>query len=70
MAERTAAAVGRPTRVTARAPILREPLNVLAIAVIAAFAACAVLAPLLAPYDPLAQTLSARLQPPLEDCRR
>jgi peptide/nickel transport system permease protein len=64
VAERIAAAVGRPTRVTARAPILREPLNVLAIAVIAAFATCAVLAPLLAPYDPLAQTLSARLQQP------
>ena len=64
MAERTVAAIRRPTRATARAPILREPLNVLAIAVIAAFALCAVLAPLLAPYDPLAQTLSARLQPP------
>jgi peptide/nickel transport system permease protein len=50
--------------VTARAPILREPLNVLAIAVIAAFALCALLAPLLAPYDPLAQTLSSRLEPP------
>jgi peptide/nickel transport system permease protein len=64
VAERTVAAIRRPTRATARAPILREPLNVLAIAVIAAFALCAVLAPLLAPYDPLAQTLSARLQPP------
>jgi peptide/nickel transport system permease protein len=63
MAERAVAAV-RPARVGARAPILREPLNVLAIAVIAVFAACAVFAPLVAPYDPLAQTLGSRLQPP------
>jgi peptide/nickel transport system permease protein len=54
----------RPSRITARSPILREPLNVLALAVIATFAACALLAPLLAPYDPLAQTLSSRLEPP------
>ena len=45
-------------------PILREPLNVLAITLIAAFALCALLAPVLAPYDPLVQTLSARLEPP------
>jgi peptide/nickel transport system permease protein len=47
-----------------RAPILREPLNILAIALIATFAVCALLAPILAPYDPLAQTLSVRLEPP------
>src|SRR5206468_10911597 len=47
-----------------RTPILREPLNVVALALITAFAVCAVLAPLLAPYDPLAQTLSSRLEPP------
>ncbi len=47
-----------------RAPILREPLNILAIALIATFAVCALLAPVLAPYDPLAQTLSERLEPP------
>ena len=64
MAERTAAAFRRRSRVTTRAPILREPLNILAIAIIAAFATCAVLAPFLAPYDPLAQTLGSRLQPP------
>ena len=40
-----------------RSPILREPLNVLAIAIIAAFALCALLAPVLAPYDPLVQAL-------------
>jgi peptide/nickel transport system permease protein len=50
--------------VRTRAPILREPLNVLAIAILALFAACAILAPLIAPYDPLAQTLGSRLQPP------
>jgi len=50
--------------VAKRAPILREPLNVLALALITAFAVCAVLAPFLAPYDPLAQTLSSRLEPP------
>jgi peptide/nickel transport system permease protein len=64
VAERTVAVIRHPSRRVARAPILREPLNVLAIAVIAAFAACALLAPFLAPYDPLAQTLSERLEPP------
>lgn len=64
MAERSVASFGRPSRVTARAPILREPLNVLAITIIATFAVCALLAPVIAPYDPLAQTLSARLEPP------
>jgi len=54
----------RPTRVRARAPILGEPLNVLAIAVIVVFAACAVFAPLIAPFDPLVQTLGSRLAPP------
>ena len=47
-----------------RAPIMREPLNVLAISLIAALAVCALLAPVLAPYDPLAQALSERLEPP------
>jgi peptide/nickel transport system permease protein len=66
VAERAVAAV-RPARVRARAPILREPLNVLAIAVIVVFAACAIFAPLIAPFDPLAQTLGSRLQPPLPE---
>lgn len=48
----------------ARAPILKNPLNLLAMALIAVFAACALLAPVLAPYDPLAQDLGSRLQPP------
>ena len=47
-----------------RPPILREPLNIVAIALIALFALCALLAPILAPYDPLAQTLGSRLEPP------
>jgi peptide/nickel transport system permease protein len=64
VAERAVAAVRRSSRLTARSPILREPLNVFAIAVIAAFALCAIFAPLIAPYDPLAQTLSSRLEPP------
>jgi peptide/nickel transport system permease protein len=63
VAERLAT-LRRPARIAARSPILREPLNVLAIAVIAVFAACAILAPLIAPYDPLAQTLGSRLEPP------
>jgi len=55
----------RGLRLAARAaPILGNPLNVVAIALIALFAACALLAPLLAPYDPLVQDLGARLQPP------
>jgi peptide/nickel transport system permease protein len=48
----------------ARAPILSNPLNLVALALIAILAACALLAPLLAPYDPLAQDLAVRLKPP------
>jgi peptide/nickel transport system permease protein len=50
--------------VLVRAPILREPLNVLAIALISVFAISALLAPVIAPYDPLAQDLGSRLEPP------
>jgi peptide/nickel transport system permease protein len=63
VAERTASSF-RSSRVTARAPILREPLNVLALTIIATFAVCAIFAPLFSPYDPLAQTLGSRLEPP------
>ena len=60
-----AAAVSvRGLRLVARAPILSNPLNIVAFALIAVFAACAVLAPVLAPYDPLLQDLGSRLQPP------
>jgi peptide/nickel transport system permease protein len=51
----------------ARAPALREPLTALAILVVALFALAAILAPLIAPYDPLAQELASRLQPPSAD---
>ncbi|HEY7624180.1 MAG TPA: nickel transporter permease [Candidatus Limnocylindria bacterium] len=54
----------RGIRLVARAPILANPLNLAAIALIAVLALCAALAPLLAPYDPLAQDLSSRLRPP------
>ena len=54
----------RGSRMAARSSILRNPLNVLAIGLIAGFAFCAVFAPLLAPYDPLTQALASRLEPP------
>jgi peptide/nickel transport system permease protein len=60
----TAAVPVRGLRLVARAPILANPLNIVAFALIAIFAACAVLAPVLAPYDPLLQDLGSRLRPP------
>jgi len=54
----------RGSRIAGRSSILRNPLNVLAIGLIAGFAFCAVFAPLLAPYDPLTQALASRLEPP------
>jgi peptide/nickel transport system permease protein len=54
----------RGPRSILRAPILRSPLNVVAIAIVAVFAFAAVFAPLLAPADPLAQALGSRLEPP------
>ena len=64
MAERALPRVARRQLFGARAPILREPLNVLALTVIALFAIGAIFAPFIAPYDPLAQELGARLEPP------
>lgn len=64
MAERALASVRRRSFLVTRAPILREPLNVLALTLIALFALGALLAPLIAPYDPLAQDLASRLEPP------
>ena len=64
MAERSLSATGGRAFVAAGSPILREPLNVLALALIALFAIGALFAPLLAPYDPLAQDLASRLEPP------
>jgi peptide/nickel transport system permease protein len=60
----TAAVPVRGLRLVARAPILANPLNIVAFALIAIFAVCALLAPLLAPYDPLLQDLGSRLRPP------
>jgi peptide/nickel transport system permease protein len=54
----------RTARSVARAPIFRSRLNVVAIAIIAVFALCALLAPVIGPYDPLTQALGSRLQPP------
>src|SRR2546422_6773628 len=48
----------------AGAPVFATPLNVAALVLIGAFAICAVLAPIVAPYDPLAQALGSRLEPP------
>ncbi|HEV2012161.1 MAG TPA: ABC transporter permease, partial [Candidatus Limnocylindria bacterium] len=65
MAEQTVVAFPRRRqRSLARSPILRSPLNIAAIVVIVAFALGAALAPLLAPADPLAQSLGSRLEPP------
>jgi peptide/nickel transport system permease protein len=60
----TAALSVRGLRLVARAPILANPLNIAALALIGLFAACAILAPVLAPYDPLLQDLGSRLRPP------
>ncbi len=62
------AAIGvRGLRLVARAPILSNPLNIVAFALIAVFALCALLAPVIAPYDPLLQALGSRLMPPSPD---
>src|SRR5438094_9534969 len=54
----------RGLRLAARAPILANPLNLVALALIAVFAFCALFAPVIAPYDPLLQDLGSRLMPP------
>ena len=64
MVERALPSSVRRRPFAARAPILREPLNVLALTLIALFAIGAIFAPFIAPYDPLAQELSTRLEPP------
>jgi len=60
----TAALARGGLRLAARAPILANPLNLVALALIAVFAFCALFAPLIAPYDPLLQDLGSRLMPP------
>ncbi len=67
MASTAALSVRGGLRLVRRAPILANPLNIVAFGLIAIFAACAVLAPVLAPYDPLAQELGSRLRPPSPD---
>jgi peptide/nickel transport system permease protein len=64
VAEAVATIQWRRLRGVARAPILRNPLNVAAIVLISGFAVAALFAPLFAPADPLAQELGARLHPP------
>src|SRR4051812_17325079 len=64
VAERTAALPRGRGPVAAGARMWREPLTLLALAIITVFGIGALLAPLIAPYDPLAQELSTRLQPP------
>jgi peptide/nickel transport system permease protein len=64
VAERALTPMRRRSFLVTHAPILREPLNVLALTLIALFALGALLAPLIAPYDPLAQDLVSRLEPP------
>ena len=44
--------------------IFRNPLNLIALAIIGLLALSALFATFIAPYDPLAQSLGARLQPP------
>jgi peptide/nickel transport system permease protein len=64
VADQAVAAIRGSQGLVARAPILGNPLNVVAIAIILMFAAGALLAEFLAPYDPLTQELGTRLEPP------
>lgn len=61
-----AAAVPRPVRRRRLLPrqLSGSPLALAALAIVAAWIAIAVLAPSLAPYRPLAQSIAGRLQPP------
>jgi peptide/nickel transport system permease protein len=61
-----AAAVPRPVRRRRLLPrqLSGSPLALAALAIVAAWIAVAVLAPALAPYRPLAQSIAGRLQPP------
>jgi len=64
VADRALSAAAGGAVAAVRAPAVREPLTIVALAVIALFAIGAVLASVVAPYDPLAQDLASRLQPP------
>jgi peptide/nickel transport system permease protein len=52
------------TRTLRRPAILRSPLTIIGIALIVLFALSAILAPFIAPYDPIDQELTQRLKPP------
>src|SRR5438067_13388491 len=54
----------RRTGVARAGPLLANPLNLFAIVLIALFALGAVLAAIIAPYDPIVQALGSRLDPP------
>ena len=69
------AAITTPETATVPRPVRRRrrllprqlsgsPLALLALAIVAGWIAAAILAPLLAPYPPLAQSIAGRLQPP------
>src|SRR5205807_890688 len=47
--------------------LVRRPLSILAIVVLAVIVLVAILASLLAPFDPASQSLGGRLRPPLSD---
>ena len=57
------ASLAEPTRTRFR--LRMDPIQGVAVALAAGLVAAALLAPLLAPYDPLAQSLLARLRPPV-----
>jgi peptide/nickel transport system permease protein len=54
----------RPTSLARRGPLLANPLNLVALVLIVLFALGAILAAVIAPYDPLVQALGSRLEPP------
>jgi len=45
--------------------LVRSPTALFAVAIVAVIVACALFSPLIAPYDPGAQSLAGRLLPPL-----
>jgi peptide/nickel transport system permease protein len=53
-----------PGKSAASRALLRDPMGLMGLALVAMFVAMAVAAPLLAPYDPLALDVRAKLQPP------
>src|SRR5258708_37113799 len=59
--------LGKLTRPRRIPLLLRSPLTVVGLIVITVFLACAIAAPLIAPYPPNQQHLSQRLKPPSPD---